>query len=136
MSTCPSRPILKVRNAGANSRDHRLSSSDADSLYASGFVFGAGGNLEGIARVDWSTCSVELGRGLPRRHLRQLPQGRRRSTPSSHAHYCGNLPDGFPQTDPWTQHYGTAFTKAATGIADRRPATATPTGRATPRRRC
>ena len=23
---------------------------------------------------------------------------------SSHAHYCGNLPDGFPQTTPWTQH--------------------------------
>ncbi len=21
---------------------------------------------------------------------------------ASHAHYCGNLPDGFPQTDPWT----------------------------------
>ena len=21
----------------------------------------------------------------------------------------------FPQTNPWTQHYGTAFTKAATG---------------------
>ena len=34
---------------------------------------------------------------------------------SSHAHYCGNLPDGFNQTDPWTQHYGTAFTKAALG---------------------
>jgi hypothetical protein len=34
---------------------------------------------------------------------------------SSHSHYCGNLPDGFPQTDPWTMHYGTAFTKAVTG---------------------
>ena len=36
---------------------------------------------------------------------------------SSHAHYCGNLPDGFPQTEPWTQHYGTAFTKAVTGTS-------------------
>ncbi|HEY3407049.1 MAG TPA: PKD domain-containing protein, partial [Propionicimonas sp.] len=34
---------------------------------------------------------------------------------SSHAHYCGNLPDGFNQTNPWTMHYGTAFTKAALG---------------------
>ena len=65
---------LKVRNAGANSAITGLS-SDADSLYVSGFVFGAGGNLEGIARINWSDLSVELDRGLPRRHLRQLPQG-------------------------------------------------------------
>jgi hypothetical protein len=34
---------------------------------------------------------------------------------SSHEHYCGNLPDGFAQTDPWTYHFVTAFSKAATG---------------------
>ncbi|MET0580029.1 MAG: LamG-like jellyroll fold domain-containing protein, partial [Ilumatobacteraceae bacterium] len=32
---------------------------------------------------------------------------------SSHAHYCGNI-GGFPQTEPWTMYYATAFTKAAT----------------------
>jgi hypothetical protein len=27
-----------------------------------------------------------------------------------HAHFCGNLPNGFPQTDPWTFHRALAFT--------------------------
>ena len=42
-----------VRNAGANAAITGLS-TDGDSLYVSGFVFGSGGNLEGIARVDWA----------------------------------------------------------------------------------
>ena len=42
-----------IRNAGANAAITSLS-TDGDSLYGTGYVFGAGGNLEGIARVDWS----------------------------------------------------------------------------------
>ncbi|HEY3544790.1 MAG TPA: hypothetical protein VGK17_01715, partial [Propionicimonas sp.] len=46
-----------VRDAGANSAITGLS-SDADSLYVSGFVFGSGGNLEGVSRINWSDLSV------------------------------------------------------------------------------
>ncbi len=42
-----------IRNGGANAAITGLS-VDADSLYVSGFVFGSGGNLEGVSRVDWN----------------------------------------------------------------------------------
>ena len=59
-----------VRNAGANAAITGLS-TDGDSLYVSGFVFGSGGNLEGVARIDWNAGNIVVGRGLPRRHVRQ-----------------------------------------------------------------
>lgn len=34
---------------------------------------------------------------------------------ATHQHYCGNM-GGFPQTDPWQIHYGTAFSEQATGV--------------------
>ena len=106
-----------MRNAGANSAITGLS-SDADSLYASGFVFGAGGNLEGIARINWSDLSVNWIEDCHGDTYGSFPKGNVIYA-ASHAHYCGNLPDGFTQTEPssaWIRHYGTAFTKAATGV--------------------
>ena len=32
-----------------------------------------------------------------------------------HMHYCGNVPGGFHQTEPWTYYFGLAFSKPATG---------------------
>ena len=63
-----------IRNGGANAAITGLS-VDGDSLYVSGFVFGSGGNLEGVARVDWNGGVDQVGGGLPRRHLRLVPQG-------------------------------------------------------------
>jgi PKD repeat protein len=102
-----------IRNAGANAAITGLS-VDSDSLYVSGFVFGSGGNLEGIARVDWNGGVVRWVEDCHGDTYGSFPKGDVIYA-ASHAHYCGNLPDGFPQTDPWTQHYGTAFTKAVTG---------------------
>jgi PKD repeat protein len=102
-----------VRNAGANSAITGLS-NDGDSVYVSGFVFGTGGVLEGVARVDWNTTNVVWIEDCHGDTYGTYPKGDVIYV-SSHAHYCGNLPDGFPQTTPWTQHYGTAFTKAVTG---------------------
>jgi PKD repeat protein len=102
-----------VRDAGANAAITGLS-TDGDSLYVSGFVFGSGGNLEGVSRVDWATTNVVWVEDCHGDTYGTYPKGDLIYV-SSHAHYCGNLPDGFPQTDPWTQHYGTAFTKAVTG---------------------
>jgi hypothetical protein len=50
-----------IRNAGANAAITGLS-VDSDSLYASGFVFGAGGNLEGVARINWSDGQIKWRR--------------------------------------------------------------------------
>ncbi|HEY3407819.1 MAG TPA: PKD domain-containing protein [Propionicimonas sp.] len=102
-----------IRDAGANSAITGLS-SDADSLYVSGFVFGSGGNLEGISRINWSDLTVKWIEDCHGDTYASFPKGDVIYA-SSHAHYCGNLPDGFPQTNPWTQHYGTAFTKAVIG---------------------
>ena len=102
-----------VRNAGANAAITGLS-TDGDSLYVSGFVFGSGGNLEGIARVDWNSTNIVWVEDCHGDTYGSYPKGDLIYA-SSHAHYCGNLQDGFPQTEPWTQHYGTAFTKAVTG---------------------
>jgi PKD repeat protein len=108
-----------IRNGGPNSAITGLS-VDADSLYISGFVFGSGGNLEGVSRVDWNGGVVKWVEDCHGDTYGSFPKGDVIYV-SSHAHYCGNLPDGFPQTDPWTQHYGTAFTKAVTGTLGRDP---------------
>ncbi len=102
-----------IRNGGANAAITGLS-SDSDSLYVSGFVFGSGGNLEGVARVNWDSLTTTWVEDCHGDTYGSYPKGDVIYV-ASHAHYCGNLPDGFPQTDPWTQHYGTAFTKATLG---------------------
>jgi PKD repeat protein len=102
-----------IRDAGANSAITGLS-SDADSLYVSGFVFGSGGNLEGISRINWSDLTVKWVEDCHGDTYASFPKGDVIYA-SSHSHYCGNLPDGFNQTTPWTQHYGTSFTKAVIG---------------------
>ena len=73
--------------------------TDGDSLYVSGYVFGAGGNLEGIARVDWATTNIVWVEDCHGDTYGSFPKGDVIYA-ASHAHYCGNLPGGFPQTDP------------------------------------
>ena len=102
-----------VRDGGDNAGIYSLS-SDGDSLYAAGFVFGDGGNLEGITRIAWNDGSIKWVEDCHGDTYSSYPMGGLIYA-ASHAHYCGNLPDGFPQTDPWTFHHATAFTKAVTG---------------------
>ncbi|HEY3407818.1 MAG TPA: LamG-like jellyroll fold domain-containing protein, partial [Propionicimonas sp.] len=102
-----------VRNGGPDAAITGMS-SDADSLYVSGFVFGSTGNLEGVARINWSDLTTVWVEDCHGDTYGSFPKGDVIYV-ASHAHYCGNLPDGFPQTDPWTQHYGTAYTKATLG---------------------
>lgn len=102
-----------IRNGGVNAAILSLT-SDADSFYATGYVFGAGGVLEGMTRINWSDGNVVWVEDCHGDSYGNYPKGDVIYV-ASHAHYCGNLPDGFPQTEPWTQHYGTAFTKATTG---------------------
>ncbi|MCU1557980.1 MAG: hypothetical protein JWN09_1975 [Microbacteriaceae bacterium] len=101
-----------VRNAGVNAAIYSMT-SDGDSVYGTGYVFGAGGNLEGTFRSDWSgnlnwveDChgdeySVAVTSGVV--YI------------AGHPHYCGNV-GSFPQTDPtWTFHRALAFSKQTTG---------------------
>ena len=63
-----------IRNGGANAAITGLS-VDADSLYVSGFVFGSGGNLEGVARIDWNGGVVKWVEDCHGDTYGSLPQG-------------------------------------------------------------
>jgi PKD repeat protein len=94
---------LIVRDAGTDSSITSLT-ADSTTIYGSGYVFGAGGNVEGTFAID------QLG------NLKWLNDchGDTYSTAVigpvlysvSHAHYCGNLggDGGYPETNPRTFH--------------------------------
>ncbi|MFT3860688.1 hypothetical protein [Micropruina sp.] len=97
-----------VRNGGDNAAILSLT-SDSDSLYATGYTYGSGGNLEGTTRIDWSDGSLVWVEDCHGDTYGSYPMGDVVYT-VSHAHYCGNLEDGFGQTAPsWTFHWGNAF---------------------------
>lgn len=101
-----------VRNAGTQAAIMSLYATN-DRVYGSGYVFGAGGNLEGIFSADPADGAIKWiedchGDTYSVFTLGDAVYG------AGHPHYCGNI-GGFPQTDPWTMHYAFAFSKAATG---------------------
>lgn len=102
-----------IRNGGSEAAITALS-SDSDSLYVSGYVFGSGGNLEGMARINWSDLTTTWVEDCHGDTYDTYPMGDVIYN-VSHSHYCGNLPDGFPQTNPWTYHWVNAFSKAVAG---------------------
>ncbi|MGG7465877.1 PKD domain-containing protein [Plantibacter sp. YIM 135347] len=102
-----------VRNGGNNAAVYSLS-SDGTNFYGTGYVFGAGGNLEGTFSGKWSDGSMNWVADCHGDTYDSYPMGDVVYT-VSHAHYCGNI-GAFPQTDPWTQHYSLAFSKAALGV--------------------
>lgn len=103
-----------IRNGGSQAAILSFS-SDSDSLYATGYTYGSGGRLEGTTRIRWSDLGVEWVEDCHGDTYSSFPMGDVVYT-STHAHYCGNLPDGPPQTNPWTFHWGLAFTKSAQGV--------------------
>jgi PKD repeat protein len=101
-----------IRNGGVEGAITSLK-YDGQRFYGSGYTFGrAGGNLEGVFAADWATgqlvwmedCHGDTYDIHPRNGVVYAV---------SHAHYCGNV-GGYPQTNPWTAYYATAFTNAAT----------------------
>jgi PKD repeat protein len=101
-----------VRNAGKDSSITSLI-ADGDRVYGTGYVYGAGGNLEGTFSADASTGAINWIEDCHGDSYSAFPQGDAVYV-SSHSHYCGNI-GGFPQTEPWTMYYATAFSKQATG---------------------
>ncbi|PKQ22127.1 MAG: cell surface protein, partial [Actinobacteria bacterium HGW-Actinobacteria-5] len=109
-----------IRNGGDNAAILSLS-SDSDSLYATGYVYGSGGNLEGATRIDWASGAIVWVEDCHGDTYSSYPMGDVIYT-VSHAHFCGDLQDGFPQTSPqWTFHWANAFTKAVTGTLKANP---------------
>lgn len=109
----------KVRNGGTDAAIYSLT-SDADSVYGSGYVYGAGGNLEGVFRADWKTGALIWVEDCHGDTYGVTVTGNTVYT-AGHPHYCGNS-GGFPQTSPWTFQRAMAWTKAPSGrTATREP---------------
>jgi len=100
-----------IRDGGTQSSITSLT-SDGTSFYATGYVFGSTGNLEGTARGDWATGSLVWVEDCHGDTYAAWP-GEDVVYAAGHPHYCGNV-GGFPQTDPWSFYRALAFSKAAT----------------------
>ncbi len=102
-----------VRDAGDNSAIYGLS-SDGDSVYASGYVFGAGGNSEGTSRISWdgtlrwiADCRGDNYSATAQGDVVYI---------TGHSHQCQWV-GGFPQNNPtWINMRGLAYTKAPYGV--------------------
>jgi PKD repeat protein len=101
-----------VRNADTQAAITSLS-SDGDSFYGTGYVFGSGGNLEGAFKANFNGGTVDWVEDCHGDSYSVKPLGDVVYV-ASHSHYCGNI-GGFPQTDPWGFHRALAFSKSATG---------------------
>jgi PKD repeat protein len=102
----------KVRDAGTQSAIESLS-TDGTAIYGTGYVFGAGGNLEGAFSADPDTGNINWIEDCHGDTYSAFGMNGVVYT-VSHSHLCSNV-GGFPQTDPWTDHRGLAWTANAVG---------------------
>ncbi|WP_054010242.1 PKD domain-containing protein [Arthrobacter sp. ERGS1:01] len=103
-----------VRDGGSAAAILALASS-GNQVYGSGYVFGAGGNLEGSFSANWSDGAITWLEDCHGDTYSVYP-GATAVYVAGHPHLCSTI-GGFPQTEPtWTFHRGLAFSKAATGV--------------------
>ncbi|WP_426976583.1 PKD domain-containing protein [Pseudarthrobacter sp. O4] len=100
-----------IRNGGTKAAILSLK-SDGTNVYGSGYVFGTGGNLEGAFSANWNDGSVKWVEDCHGDSYDVYPSSTAVYV-ASHSHACEGV-NAFPQTDPWTMHHGTAYSKAAT----------------------
>lgn len=108
----------KVRDAGLNSAITSLS-GDADNVYATGYSFHSGGNLEGSFAASWTDGTIKWLEDCHGDSYAAYPAGDV-IYKVGHPHYCGNI-GGFPQTEPIGFQRALAFSKVATGTIVRDP---------------
>lgn len=111
-ASLPFKANATVRNAGANAAIYSLA-SDATTVYGSGYVFGAGGNLEGAFAANWSDTELKWLEDCHGDTYSVAPSDNALYT-AGHPHQCENI-GGFPETTPRTNHRAVAFSRAATG---------------------
>lgn len=85
-----------VQDYGTNSSIESLS-SDGTNIYGSGYVYGTPGNLEGAFSASWNGGTINW---IEDCHGDTYSVARLAGVvyTASHAHYCGSVPGGFPQT--------------------------------------
>lgn len=94
--------------------------SDGTNVYGTGYVYGstADGNLEGAFNASWTNGDINWIEDCHGDTYSVAALGDSVYT-VSHAHYCGNVPGGFQQTDPdpskATKQHALAFSRATTG---------------------
>ena len=103
-----------IRNDGRQSSAITSIETDGDSAYATGATYSRDSRLEGVARMDWDGGDIIWVEDCHGDSLDTYPSGDVIYV-ASHAHYCGNLPNGFPQPETWNFYRGNAFTKQTTG---------------------
>lgn len=111
-TSLPFKANATVRDAGPNSAIYSLA-SDATTVYGSGYVFGAGGNLEGAFAANWSDTELKWLEDCHGDTYSVAPADDALYT-AGHPHQCENI-GGFPETTPRTNYRAVAFSKAATG---------------------
>ncbi|MFY0407457.1 LamG-like jellyroll fold domain-containing protein [Solicola sp. PLA-1-18] len=101
-----------IQNGSAQSAITSLTADD-DSIYGTGYDFGAGGNYEGTFRADPSTGSLVWMEDC---HGDTYSSAQRDGVVyiSGHIHSCSNI-GGYPETNPRSWHHGVSFSKARTG---------------------
>jgi PKD repeat protein len=104
-----------VRDAGSASAIESLN-TDGNAIYGTGYVYGAGGNLEGMFSADPNSGAINWIESCHGDTYDSYPNAAAGVVyVVSHEHFCGDS-GGFPQTDtPWVTHRTTAFTTQATG---------------------
>ncbi len=108
-----------VRDAGANAAITSLT-SDGTSIYGTGYVFGAGGNLEGTFSADPNSGSLNWVEDCHGDSYSSYATGGAIYV-VGHSHECSTVPGGFSQTDPWTYYRGVAFSTTAAGTLGKTP---------------
>lgn len=87
--------------------------TDARSVYATTYNWMGGGNLEGSFKANATTGALEWVEDCHGDHYSVFPAGGAVYL-SSHSYYCGNIGDGFLESDPAVRYHATAVTAAAT----------------------
>jgi hypothetical protein len=101
-----------IRNGGLESAILSLA-GDATRIYGSGYVFGPGGNLEGVFAANWADTNLQWIEDCHGDTYGVYPSANAVYI-AGHPHFCGNV-GGFPETVPRTHHRALAFSKATTG---------------------
>jgi len=108
-----------VRNAGANAAILSLK-TDGRYVLGVGYVYGAGGNLEGAFAADPVSGDIAWLEDCHGDSYDVFGNGQVAYV-ASHEHACNAVPRGFPQTSPWGYKRATAFTNYATGTLAHNP---------------
>ncbi|MGM1029614.1 MAG: PKD domain-containing protein [Actinomycetota bacterium] len=106
-----------LHNGGNNAAIYALS-SDATSVYGSGYDFGGSRTLdgfEGAFRASWDDGTMVWMQDCHGDTYSVAPHNGTVYT-ATHSHYCGNIGE-FPQLDPWAFNHSLAFAAEPSGRA-------------------